>query len=184
MTPDNKQAPRFEPPPWEAEAFERFRQEQERLRAAEELEQSLRQVMETPLDPAAEGERPVEESRAPSAVPAVAPEAAPTRQAEDAAPATPGTASMSEAQIEAMLTELKSQEAPNPEASQTLVYGSVAFLGTLGVFMAIFAIAMFTRANPSSGPAMMLAAITSLIMLVAGGGCIAGAVVLYRKHHQ
>ncbi|MDY0341913.1 MAG: hypothetical protein RBS17_11985, partial [Coriobacteriia bacterium] len=61
MTPDNKQAPRFEPPPWEAEAFERFRQEQERLRAAEELEQSLRQVMETPLDPAAEGERPAEE---------------------------------------------------------------------------------------------------------------------------
>ena len=177
MTPDDRQAPRFEPPPWEVEAFERFRSEQARARAAAELEDAFQQAKAPPQMP-------------PGAITAdggdqssLAGESSPPLS-EAVYGETPGSGPVPEARIDAMLAELRAQEAPGPRASQTLVYGSAAFLGTLGVFMVIFAITMYSRANPSGGPAMMLAAMTSLIMLLAAAGCIAGAVVLYRKHHQ
>ncbi len=178
MTPEERQTPRFEPPPWEVEAFERFRLEQERLRAATQLEEALRQVKEPSETPQAEvlvAEASSEERPASEPAP---PEAGSTEE-----PAS-GDALVPKAKIDAMLAELKAQETDNPRASQTLVYGSAAFLGTLGVFMVIFAITMYSRADPAGGSAMVLAMMTSLIMLLAGAGCIAGAVVLYRKHHQ
>ncbi|MEA5075451.1 MAG: hypothetical protein VB139_03805 [Coriobacteriia bacterium] len=183
MTPDERQTPRFEPPPWEAEAFERFRSEQERVRAATELEDALRQVKAqvkeppqvVPVEAIATGEPA--QAQGTTGAPAASPPDTPDDSTQRGGP-------VPEARIDAMLAELKAQETHNPQASQTLVYGSAAFLATLGVFLVVFAITMYSRTNPSGGSAMVLAAMTSLIMLLAGAGCIAGAVVLYRKHHQ
>ncbi|MBN2247152.1 MAG: hypothetical protein JW733_00485 [Coriobacteriia bacterium] len=145
MTPDDRPQPRFEPPPWETEAFERFRREQEKSQAAEE---------------------PAGTTPTVHRVPAVREAAVP------------------DARVEAMLAELRVEEAPATRAGLTLIYSAVAFLGTMGFFIALAGLVLFARTQPTDGAATMLAALTSLVMLFTGAGCIAGAVMLYRKHHQ
>ncbi len=160
MTPDERPKQKFEPPPWEAEAFERFRQEQERFRAAEELENELRTVRE--------------------------PTAGVTTHSEPqtANPAQADPAVVPDDRVEAMLAELRAEEVPVTRVGPTLLYSAVAFLGTMGLFVVVAGLMMFTRAGSTEGAATLLVAMTSLVMLAAGGGCVAGAVMLYRKYHQ
>ncbi|MHB1135858.1 MAG: hypothetical protein ACYCXR_02655 [Coriobacteriia bacterium] len=168
MTPDERPKPRFEPPPWETEAFNRFHQEQESLRAAEELERALMTVRDPAPDPTGSVSSP----------------AAVQQEATTPAPEAETDAPVPDAHIQAMLAELRVEEAPATKAGLTLIYSAVAFLGTTGFFIAIAGLMLFAKTRSASGPATMLAAMTSLVMLLAGGGCIAGAVMLYRKHHQ
>lgn len=170
MTPDEMPKPRFEPPPWETEAFNRFRREQESLQADEGLERALTTVR----NPAREATEPVSP---PMAAPQVESPAAPEGVDNTGA-------EVPEARIEAMLAELRVEETPAAKAGLTLVYSAVAFLGTTGFFIAIAGLMLFTKTRSTSGSATMLAVMASLVMLLAGGGCIAGAVMLYRKHHQ
>ena len=152
MTPDDRPRSRFEPPPWETEAFEQFHQERARLGAAEDLEQALQAVRQEDVEP-------VVLTTAEATV-------------------------VSEARIEAMLAELRVEEAPVAKAGPTLVYSAVAFLGTMGIFVVVAAFVLFLRSRSAEGPASLLAALASLVMLLTGSGSIAGAVMLFRKHHQ
>ena len=170
MTPDEMPKPRFEPPPWETEAFNRFRQEQESVQAAEELECALIAAR----NPALEATGSISP---PMAAPQVASPAVP-QSVDSIGAEVPG------ARIEAMLAELRAEETPAAGAGLTLVYSAVAFLGTTGFFIAIAGLMLFAKTRSTSGSATVLAVMASLVMLLAGGGCIAGAVMLYRKHHQ
>lgn len=155
MAPDERPRPRFEPPPWEAEAFERFRRERERDQAARELEDALTRVKQ-PLA---------------------------SQKAETAAEGETGVPVPDE-RVEAMLAELRVQEHTPPAASDALVNTAIAVLGSIGAFVTIEAFVLFGRTGSVDRSAVLLAAMASLIMLAIGAGCIAGAVVLYRKHHQ
>ncbi|MHB1018231.1 MAG: hypothetical protein ACYC2X_10165 [Coriobacteriia bacterium] len=170
MTPNERPKPRFEPPPWETEAFNRFHREQESLRVAEELEQELITVRDPSSDATESAPLP---RLAPEEEPAVVPAAA----VEAVTP-------VPDSRIEAMLAELRVEETPATKAGLTLVYSAVAFMGTTGFFIAIAGLMLFAKTRSTDGSATMLAAMTALVMLLAGGGCIAGAVMLYRKHHQ
>jgi hypothetical protein len=183
MTPDERPKPQFEPPPWETEAFERFRQERDRVREAEDLERELERVR-------AAGGRPPEVD-VPQGLPPnpVEPIIKPTLTAQAStlvahAAETGGPEGVSQARIEAMLADLRVEEAPSAKAGPTLIYSSVAFMGTMGFFMSITALVLFAKSRPAGGSAVLLASMTSLVMLLTGVGCIAGAVALYRKHHQ
>jgi hypothetical protein len=155
MAPEERPRSRFEPPPWEAEAFERFRQERERDQATRELEDALTRVKQPPAP-----------------------------QEAEAAPETKAAAPVPDEQVEAMLAELRTQEHTPPGASKPLVNAAIAILGAIGAFVVIEAFVLFGRTRGADQSAVLLAAMASLIMLAIGAGCIAGAVVLYRKHHQ
>lgn len=167
MTPEDRPTQRFEPPPWEAEAFERFQREQERARAAGELERALDVV------------------RSPEATPAASPEVQLVDSPEDR-PVAAGeeTSPVPESRVMEMLAELRVEETPAEGAGRTLIYSAAAFLGTMGFFIVLAALMLFARSASTEGSATMLVAMASLVMLLTGTGCIAGAVVLYRKHHQ
>ncbi len=155
MAPEERPRPRFEPPPWEVEAFERFRQEQERDQAARELEDALTRVKQ-PLASQGVATAPKDESAVP----------------------------VPDERVEAMLAELRAQERTPPGVSGALVNTAIAVLGSIGAFVLIEAFVLFGATRSEDRSAVLLAAMASLIMLAIGAGCIAGAVVLYRKHHQ
>lgn len=155
MAPEERPRSRFEPPPWEAEAFERFRQERERDQAERELEDVLARVKQ-PSEPR---------------------EPVPDQGNADAGP-------VPDERVEAMLAELRAQEHTPPGASKILVNTAIAVLGSIGAFVVVEAFVLFGTTRSVDQSAMLLAAMASLIMLAIGAGCIAGAVVLYRKHYQ
>jgi len=181
MTPDERPKPQFEPPPWEVEAFERFHQEQEKARSSQELERALEAVRDT----GGQQEPPVPVGNsAPRA--ADLPHPIVTALLEDT-PESAGASStpvavIPEERLEEMFAELRLQEAPAARVGLTLVYSAVAFMGTTGVFMVIAAIVLFSKSSPAGGPGTIVAALASMVMLLTGAGCVAGAVVLYRKH--
>lgn len=181
MTPDERPRPQFEPPPWEVEAFERFRQEQEQVRSSEELERALEAVRDTGgqhASPTPAGNSEPLASDPPRPTAAAPPEDSPESPGVSSTP----TAVIPEERLEAMFAELRLQEAPAAKVGLTLVYSAVAFMGTTGVFMVIAAIVLFSKSSPAGGPGTIVAALASMVMLLTGAGCVAGAVVLYRKH--
>lgn len=168
MVQDDRLKPRFEPPPWEIEAFERFRREQEQACAAEELDRALETVRHTEEAPEAAtelAEQPIGNTPGPQAV-------------------EPRPGLVPEGRIEEMLAELRIEETPPTGASLTLIYSVAALLGTMGVFIVIGGLMLFAKAEPTEGSATMIAAMISIVMLLTGGGGIAAAVALYRKSQQ
>jgi hypothetical protein len=155
MAPEERPRPQFTPPPWEAEAFERFRQEQERDQAARELENALIQVKRSPA-----------------------------RHGVATSPEDEGAGSLPDKQVDAMLAELRAQEHTPPGVNLAFMNTAIAILGSIGVFVVVEALVLFSTTRGVDRSAVLLAAMASLIMLAIGAGCIAGAVVLYRKHHQ
>jgi hypothetical protein len=89
-----------------------------------------------------------------------------------------------EAKIDAMLVELRSQEAPAPRSNLVLTNAVVAFLVVTGVYIVIRAAMLFAESRTTSASAAMLAAMLSFIVLLTGLGFMAGAVMLFRKYHQ
>jgi len=186
MTADDQPRRRFEPPPWEREAFERFEREQAERRAAEELEAALA-VMRDQAEPSAAEDLGEEESRdRPAAVesPLTAEAPGPGRPAPDdgLAPAPP--APVPDARVEAMLVELRIEEPRVERADPVLINSIVAFLGLTGLFIVIQAGLLFARARAAEAAGLMLAATMSFLVLLVGMGFMVGAVLLFRKYHR
>lgn len=165
---------KFEPPPWETEAFEELRRRKEQERAERELEAALEQARLA----AQAASRPVPEQPAP-----VAP-------AEDAAaagetPQAPG--GIDERQIDQMLIQLSLEEPKATEqisAVSTVVAAAMA-AGGLGFVVWSAALLARTRATSDAVPAAspLVTTIASLLMMLWGFMMIGGAVLLWRRHN-
>lgn len=143
MTPESRRKRRFEPPPWEAEAFEQFRRERERAEAQKEIHE------EQPVRPQA---------------------------AQGLAP--------SEAEIQGMLEDLRAEEGPAARASIHLVHGAAGLMGGLGVFLVVKGLTLAVRVQQVQPTGRVLAITATAVVLVAGAGCIAGAIGLCKKHRE
>lgn len=166
MSDDGKRAkPRFEPPPWERDAFEELarkreeaeqaeREAAEALRAAQER---LAEAGESPVDPAQARARWVEQASAaresaPEDAPVAQPPAAPAQPApaqapaaqESAAPEAPApapaapAAQLDERKVSAMLIELKATEPSVHRMIGPTAKGASVVMGVIGtgVFIA------------------------------------------------
>lgn len=162
--------PRFEPPPWEQEAFERFRKEQEKTRASEELEAAL-QAVRSPSSEAAQAvaEAPAEPDQAGTA---------------PAAQSANGPAPLPDAKVEAMLLELRQEELPAKPVNLALVNAVIVFMVTLGLYIIIRALLFTTSAQTGEAANTLLALTISLVVFVTGCGFLGGAYFLFRKYHR
>ncbi|MDZ4180387.1 MAG: hypothetical protein U1E29_14330 [Coriobacteriia bacterium] len=170
---DDQPKPRFEPPPWETEAFERFQREQEQIRAQAELDAALRATREAdssaqPAEPASPDAAPAEPGSAPS-----------TEQA----PAAPAAPVVPEAKIDAMLIQLRGEEQPVNTKPMGLINGVIGFMALSGTYVIIQAVLLFARAQTSDTASTMLAATASFVVFVTGLAFIGGASLLFRKYH-
>ncbi|MBN1192762.1 MAG: hypothetical protein JXA36_03600 [Coriobacteriia bacterium] len=170
--------PRFEPPPWEREAFERFRKEQEEERARRELEAALRQVREETAV-AEEGAGMAPEQEEPDAA-----EMLDTPVAQDPAETAGAAEAVPEARIDAMLIQLRGEESPVKPVNIGLVNGVIGFMSATGIVILVQATLLFGDARSSNASATMLAATMSFMVFLTGLGFIGGAVMLFRKYHQ
>ncbi|MDP2299256.1 MAG: hypothetical protein U1E08_07335 [Coriobacteriia bacterium] len=165
---------RFEPPPWEREAFERFEREREARQAEQQLEAALRAAREPATDVAAESA--AEDLPSPAA-PAPPVEVTPEPTAETA-PVLP------ESRIDAMLVELRMEEPRPAEANKALIDLVIGFFAVTGLFVIVQAAVLFARVGASDAASTMLAATMSFVVLLAGLGFLAGAFLLFRKYHR
>ena len=175
MSDEKQPTRRFEPPPWEREAFERFERERAQSRAAEELEAALAAVRADDARPAAEAPPPAARDHATTEAPLTAAEPVVTGGEQ------PG---VSERQIQAMLVELRVEEPTAGSVNMTLINAVVGFLGVTGLFVIVQAALLFAGARTSEASGTMLAATLSFLVLLAGVGFLAGAVMLFRKYHR
>ncbi|HSQ21609.1 MAG TPA: hypothetical protein VLQ52_02265 [Coriobacteriia bacterium] len=175
MSDEKQPTRRFEPPPWEREAFERFERERAQSRAAEELEAALAAVRADDARPAAEEPPPAARDHATTEAPLTAAEPVVTGGEQ------PG---VSERQIQAMLVELRVEEPTAGSVNMTLINAVVGFLGVTGLFVIVQAALLFAGARTSEASGTMLAATLSFLVLLAGVGFLAGAVMLFRKYHR
>lgn len=156
MSDDQKS--RFEPPPWEQEAFERFREAQDAQRSQAELETALRTVREK------------SEQQAP---------------AERAAPAAaePGPP-IPEAEIDSMIIQLRGEERPMPRASIAFINGVIAFMCLSGVYIIVRSALLLRNVQVASTVGTVLAATLSFMVFATGIGFLGGAFLLFRKYHR
>lgn len=165
---------RFEPPPWEQEAFERFRKAQDAARAQEELDAALLEVRSPATSPAPQsGTEVADEPAAETVTPPVSPAAGAPQ------PTTP-----SEARIDAMLIQLKGEETPPPAPSKGLIYGAMALLGAGGAYLIIESAVLFGDVKTTASAGKLLASLMLLVVLVIGLGFLGGAFFLFRKYRQ
>jgi len=168
MADDAAPKPRFEPPPWEREAFERFRAERERAEA------EARSVTQPPAGPS----EPLATQAAPTATAGRSIEAA-----EGAAGSGDKPAGVSEAEIESMLVGLRAEEPPAARTNLAIVNTVIGLFVGAGVLLIVEAALLFGRTR-AAGAGGMLGATASLLVMLAGVGFIAGAVLLFRKYHM
>jgi hypothetical protein len=166
---------RFEPPPWEREAFERFEREREARQSEQLLDAALQAARE--LTPEAVAEPAAEEPPSPVA-PAPSVEATPSEPAAETAPVLP------ESRIDAMLVELRMEEPRPAEANRALIDLVIGFFAVTGLFVIVQAAVLFARVGASDAASTMLAATMSFVVLLAGLGFLAGAFLLFRKYHR
>ncbi|MHB8761481.1 MAG: hypothetical protein ACYC6J_03695 [Coriobacteriia bacterium] len=163
---DQHNKPRFEPPPWEKEAFDRFQQERARQRASEELDEAIRLVRLRKDEPAC-----------PDAV------GLPPSEGAQSQP-NKGTPAILGAQIDSMLVELRSEEQQTVRTNMPLINGVSVALGLAGVLIVIQSAVLFVNARTSEAVAMMVAATMSFVVLATGLGFMTAAVLLFRKYHR
>jgi hypothetical protein len=175
MSDEKQPTRRFEPPPWEREAFERFERERAQAQAAQELEAALAAVRTDAARPAAEEPAPVAQDPAVTGASPTTVEPVVTNAERPAVP---------ERQIQAMLVELRVEEPTAGSVNMTLVNAVVGFLGVTGAFVIVQAALLFAGARTSEASGTMLAATLSFLVLLAGIGFLAGAVMLFRKYHR
>lgn len=165
--------PRFEPPPWEQAAFERFRKTQDEARAQEELEAALREVRSPESGGA--GSLDVEEA-AGVGRPAEVPGKTPQEAGQEVV--------LPEVRIDAMLIELRGEEQPAPAASRGLIYGTIAFMIVTGTYIIVQSALLFGGVKASPGVGTLLAGVLSFVLLLIGFGFLGGAFMLFRKYRQ
>lgn len=178
--------PRFEPPPWEREAFDQFQTQLRKSRAAEELESELQAIREEPpVSPTQDDatEQPatqlgaVTDANAPTGV-SVPPVAATST--------VPATARIPEERIDVMLVQLRGEEAPSIRRNMKLINGAMAFMMLGGVLLIVQATRLFAQASSqgAEGAGLMIAGSVSLLVLITGAAFIGGAYMLFRKYHR
>lgn len=171
MSDQSKQ--RFEPPPWEQEAFERFRKAQDAARAQEELDAALLEVR-SPLTP--DAIQPGGETADDATASAMAPPESPVPEVGQRAP--------SEARIDAMLIQLRGEETPPPTPGKGLMYGAMAFLAAGGAYMIIQSAVLFGDVKTGTSAGKLLASLLLLVVLLIGFGFLGGAFFLFRRYRQ
>ncbi len=168
---------RFEPPPWEQEAFERFRKAQDEAQAQAELEAALQQVR----SPEPEDERS-READDPAGATVVPERPAEIREQE---PVSAGKQTvLSEARIDAMLIELKSEEPSAPTVNKGLIYGTIAFMTGTGTYIIAQSALLFGTVRTDAGAGTLFAGMLSFVVLLIGLGFLGGAFLLFRKYRQ
>jgi hypothetical protein len=169
---------KFEPPPWERDAFEELRRRKEQEQAERELEEALQRAK------AAESS---DETRQPGpAEPAAAP--VPPAPTEDGAAAADGSSGLDERLVERMLIQLSLEE---PKATQhvgAFANAVAAAMAAAGLGFVIWSAVLFARTRATSGDAVpaaspLVATIASLLMMLWGFMMIGGGVLLWRKHN-
>jgi len=168
--------PHFEPPPWEQEAFERFRKKQDEARSRDELEAALLRVRSPEPDRA----RPSEADATDEATGAYHP----AEVREQATPEAEKPTALPEARVDAMLIELRGEEPQASVANKGLIYGTIAFMGISGVYIIIRSALLFGSVKASPGVGMLLAGLLSFVVLLIGLGFLGAAFLLFRKYHQ
>jgi len=167
--------PRFEPPPWEREAFERFQRDQGAAKAREDLNTAVRAVREVP-ETGAMGQSEAPAPHTESGV--VAPVAAAPAQEAETDPR------ISDAHIDSMLIQLRGEEPSARTTNMPLVNSVTAFLALTGTFIVVQSAVLFGDANASGTSSTLLAATLSFMVLMTGIGFLVAAVMLFRKYHQ
>ena len=179
MSDEQPQKPKFEPPPWEQEAFERFRAEQEEARKQAELDEALRSAS-TPV--AAEPVAAVAVA-APAVASATAGATPSAGAIETDAVAHVDKPAMPEARIDSMLIQLKGEEPTIGHVNSVFVNVVIAIFELGGLFTIVEAALLFGKVR-ATGAAGMLGALASLIMLLVGLGFMGAGFLLFRKHHS
>ncbi len=170
--------PRFEPPPWEREAFDRFRREREAAQAA------------TVEHAAAPQEDPVtqDETSGQSGSPARAggsPGMETLRAIGTSSESViPARKRPSDAEVEAMLEQLRREVPRAPAVNTRVVYGAAIALAVIGVLVAGEGVVLFAQAGANEPASMVAVATISFIMLAVGGGLVAASVALFRKYQR
>jgi len=167
--------PRFEPPPWEQEAFERFQKDREETKVREELNAALRRVREKPTSADPEPLVATEPAPATLQTPPVATEATEQVVARERIP---------DAQIDAMLVQLRGEEPIARPASMSLINTVCAIMAMTGVYIVIEAALFFGKTDASQAANTLLAAALSFVIAMTGIGFIGGAILLFRKYHK
>ncbi len=177
MTSDDK--PRFEPPPWEQEAFERFREAQDAQKSQAELEAALKKVREAGEESNSEPSTSLlANAEGPSAEDAGA-ETNPASAGEHVASAVV----IPEAEIDSMIIRLRGEERPAQRASAGLINGVIAFMAVCGLYIIIRSALLLGNVQATSGTGTLLAATLSFMVFATGLGFLGGAFLLYRKYH-
>ncbi len=168
---------KFEPPPWERDAFEELRRRKEQEQAERELEEALRRAK------AAEVQG---EAQQPGASEQAAP--APSKAAEEVGQSEAGKPALDERQVERMLIQLALEE---PKATQhvgTFANAVAAGMAAAGLGFVVWSAVLFARTRATGGDAVAAASplvttIASLLMMLWGFMMIGGGVLLWRKHN-
>ena len=168
--------PRFEPPPWEQEAFERFRKEQDELRAKQELNAALQAALLEQPKP------PVVPTNAVATAPTTTPDvAAPTEPVPTAAPASPA---VPESTVAAMLVELRQEEVPVKRVNTAVVNSVMGFMAAMGLYIIIRALLLAGDIQTGAGANTLMASTVSIVVFVTGCAFLGGAYFLFRKYHR
>lgn len=178
--PTDSDKPRFEPPPWEKEAFDRFQKEQKEAKQREDLRATLEAVRNRAASPAAGAASPETGVRTATGAPADDPEEA----IAAGSASSRQTATIPEARIQAMLVELRGEEPPIVPKSSGLVNGVIAFMTVGGVIIIIESAKWFAQSRSSQVAGTLLAGTLSMVMFLVGIAFIGGAVLLFRKYRQ
>ncbi|MDO8846957.1 MAG: hypothetical protein Q7W51_01015 [Coriobacteriia bacterium] len=165
--------PRFEPPPWEQEAFDRFRKEQEEARAKDELNAALRAVREEPADVPA---KPVDAT--PAEAEAAEVPGFPQPPVDEGPPAV-----LPEAKVESMLIQLRGEEKPTHPVNMVVVNSVMGFMAAVGVYILIRSLVLLGDIRAAAPENMLLAVTISFVVFLTGCAFIGGAYFLYRKYH-
>lgn len=171
MSDEHPNKPRYEPPPWEREAFERFRAERDEAFKRAELDEALRSMRE----PSASAPVPANGGGAPEG-----------DSARSIAPGETGPTApepISEARIDAMLIQLKGEEPPISQINIGVVNALVAIFEVAGFATVVQAALLFGKVK-ATGAVGLLGALASMIVLLVGLGFMGAGFLLFRKHHS
>lgn len=167
---DRRHSRQFEPPPWEQEAFESFRQKQRECEQEAELEAALIQVRQA-------SEESVPDKAATDAEELIAAD----KVVESGAKKDPDAAlAVDPAELQTMLIGLRQEEPPVKNSYKLIANGVSALLVASGIGFVVWAAVLFSKVGSDQGPMPTLA---SMLLMVWGFMLIGGAALLFKKYN-
>ena len=157
----------FEPPPWETDAFERFKKEKDEREKEAELDQALAALKV--------GQEPTWEE------PVVTPDPAEASTVEESTnEGETREEVIPAAELEELLAGLRQEEPRAVSQYRGVATIVMLLLGTGGVGLVVWSGILLGRAGPAAGVLHMTA---SLLVMVWGFMMLGFAVMLWRKHY-